>query len=381
MNQNKTDASQTILIVDDNSKNLQVLGNILHDEGYKIAVAQDGYQAIKLAEKIIPGLILLDVMMPGIDGFEACINLKSKKDLKNIPVIFLTAKSETDDIIEGFKKGGVDYITKPFKKEELLVRVKTHMELEETRRLLKERAEELNNANAAKDRLFSIIAHDLRHPLADLKSLLELLLFDYDMLTKEKIITCFKEIKDSTDETYNLLQNLLQWSRKEMGRLNFEPEAFILDDSINSTINLFNQSSGKKNIKIKFESGDSTKVFADKDMVETILRNLLNNAIKFSFKDGAIIISKKTKDKMVEINLQDFGTGISEKNKKELLDNNKIITTRGTNNEKGTGVGLNLCLEFAEKNKGRLWFESEEDKGSTFYFTLPRKEGQPPQLK
>lgn len=373
MNLNKTDASQTILIVDDNSKNLQVLGNILHDEGYKIAVAQDGYQAIKLAEKIIPGLILLDVMMPGIDGFEACINLKSKKDLKNIPVIFLTAKSETDDIIEGFKKGGVDYITKPFKKEELLVRVKTHMELEETRRLLKERAEELNNANAAKDRLFSIIAHDLRHPLADLKSLLELLLFDYDMLTKEKIITCFKEIKNSTDETYNLLQNLLQWSRKEMGSLNFEPETFILDDSINSTINLFKQSSGKKNIKIKFESGDSTKVFADKDMVETILRNLLNNAIKFSFKDGAIIISKKTKDKMVEINLQDFGTGISEKNKKELLDNNKIITTRGTNNEKGTGVGLNLCLEFAEKNKGRLWFESEEDKGSTFYFTLPIK--------
>lgn len=371
MTQDNKSQMCTILIVDDNKKNLQVLGNILHEEGYKIAVAQDGYQAVKLAEKIVPGLILLDVMMPGIDGFEVCVNLKSKKELKNIPVIFLTAKSETTDIVEGFQKGGVDYITKPFNKEELLVRINTHMELANARGLLKQRAEELNNANAAKDRLFSIIAHDLKHPLADLKSLLELLLFDFNSLTKENLIKCFKEIRDSTDATYNLLQNLLQWSRKEMNNLTFEPVSFILDDVINSTISLFKQSAGKKNIAIKFTNGKKHEVFADKDMVQTIIRNLVNNAIKFSYNDSNITIVVRSENDMVEVSVKDQGRGIKEEHKLILFDNNNFITTRGTNNEKGTGVGLNLCKDFVEKNKGKLWFESEEEKGSTFYFTLP----------
>jgi two-component system sensor histidine kinase/response regulator len=361
----------TILIVDDNKKNLQVLGNVLHEEGYKIAVAEDGYQAVKLAEKIVPGLILLDVMMPGIDGFEVCMSLKSKKELKNIPVIFLTAKSETTDIIEGFKRGGVDYITKPFKKEELLARINTHMELANARRLLKKRAEDLNAANAAKDKLFSIIAHDLRHPLADLKTLLELLLFDYDRFTKEDIIKCFKEIRDSTDETYNLLQNLLQWSRKEMKSLSCEPESFNLDDVVYSIIKLFKQSTGKKNISITYNKGRGLKVFADRNMIEAVLRNLVNNAIKFSYKDSNIIISAKREKDMVEVQVKDFGHGIKKEHQEALLTESIAISTRGTNNEKGTGVGLNLCRDFISQNKGRLWYESEEGKGSSFYFTVP----------
>jgi two-component system sensor histidine kinase/response regulator len=362
---------QTILIVDDNKKNLQVLGNVLHEEGYKIAVAQDGYQAVKLAEKIIPGLILLDVMMPGIDGYEVCMSLKSKKELKNIPVIFLTAKSETTDIVEGFKRGGVDYITKPFKKEELLARIGTHMELANARQLLKKRAEDLNSANAAKDKLFSIIAHDLRHPLADLKTLLELLLFDYERFTKEDIIRCFKEIRDTTDEAYNLLQNLLQWSRKEMNSLPFEPAFFKLNDVVDSTIRLFRQSTCKKNIKVTFSNGDDIRVFADKNMIETVVRNLVNNAIKFSYNDTTIIIGAKKDNDVVEVRVKDFGHGIKEEHKELLLSENVAISTRGTNNEKGTGIGLNLCRDFIKQNKGRLWFESEEGKGSTFYFTIP----------
>ncbi len=362
---------QTILIVDDNKKNLQVLGNVLHEEGYKIAVAQDGYQAVKLAEKVLPGLILLDVMMPGIDGYEVCMSLKSKKELKNIPVIFLTAKSETTDIVEGFKRGGVDYITKPFKKEELLARIGTHMELAIARKLLKKRAEDLNAANAAKDKLFSIIAHDLRHPLADLKTLLELLLFDYERFTKEDIIKCFKEIRDTTDEAYNLLQNLLQWSRKEMNSLPFEPAFFKLNDVVDSTIRLFRQSTGKKNIKVTFSNGDDIRVFADKNMIEAVLRNLVNNAIKFSYQDSTIIIEAKKENDEVEVRVKDFGHGIKKEHKEALLSENVAISTRGTNNEKGTGVGLNLCIDFIKKNKGRLWFESEEGKGSTFYFTIP----------
>jgi two-component system sensor histidine kinase/response regulator len=368
---------ETILIVDDNKKNLQVLGSVLHEEGYKIAVAEDGYQAVKLAEKIVPGLILLDVMMPGIDGFEVCMSLKSKKELKSIPVIFLTAKSETNDIIEGFKRGGVDYITKPFKKEELLARINTHMELANARRLLKKRAEDLNAANASKDKLFSIIAHDLRHPLADLKTLLELLLFDFDRFTKEDIIKCFKEIRDSTDETYNLLQNLLQWARKEMKSLPCKPESFNMDDIVYSIIKLFKKSTDKKNISITYNNGKGLKVFADRNMIEAVLRNLVNNAIKFSYKDSNIIISAKKEKNMVEVQIKDFGRGIKKEHREALLTEGIAISTRGTNNEKGTGVGLNLCRDFIRQNKGRLWFETEEEKGSSFYFTVPSG-GTPP---
>lgn len=155
----------TILIVDDNKKNLQVLGNILSENKYRVAMAIDGGKALELVPKLQPDIILLDVMMPGIDGFEVCRQLKSKTETCDIPVIFLTAKVDLEDVVTGFTVGGVDYITKPFKKEELLVRINTQLSLLESRRKIEQQAQELKELNNLKDKLLESIGTGVKETL------------------------------------------------------------------------------------------------------------------------------------------------------------------------------------------------------------------------
>ena len=161
-----TSQSITILIVDDTPKNIQVIGNILEEKGYKINIALNGLQAIKTAEEIKPDLILLDIIMPKMDGFETCARLKTLDSTKDIPVIFLSAKAESEDIIKGFQTGGVDYITKPFNREELLARIGTHLELQENRKII----ETISNE---RKELLHVLCHDLAVPFLSLKSLLK----------------------------------------------------------------------------------------------------------------------------------------------------------------------------------------------------------------
>jgi two-component system sensor histidine kinase/response regulator len=155
----------TILIVDDNKKNLQVLGNILAENKYRVAMAIDGTKALELAPKLRPDIILLDIMMPGIDGFEVCSTLKKDTSTCDIPIIFLTAKVDLDDVVKGFTVGGVDYITKPFKKEELLVRIKTQLTLLEHRRKIEQQAKELKELNSFKDKILESIGWGLKEAL------------------------------------------------------------------------------------------------------------------------------------------------------------------------------------------------------------------------
>jgi len=155
----------TVLIVDDNKKNLQILGNILSENKYRVAMAIDGAKALELTPKLLPDIILLDVMMPGIDGFEVCRQLKSKAETCDIPIIFLTAKVDLEDVVTGFTVGGVDYITKPFKKEELLVRINTQLSLLDNRRKIEQQANELKDLNNLKDKLLESIGSGVKEAL------------------------------------------------------------------------------------------------------------------------------------------------------------------------------------------------------------------------
>ncbi len=369
--ENRNLQKENILIVDDNNKNLQVLGTILHEKGYRVSVAQDGYKAIEIAEKTVPSLVLLDVMMPGIDGFEVCENLKSKANTRSIPIIFLTAKAEAEDIVEGFKKGGVDYLTKPFRKEELLARVRTHLELERARRLLKEQNKELESINAVKDRVFSIISHDLRSPLASFKLLLEVILNSNNNLTKEDLMEGIADMKKNTEEIYNVLNNLLTWAKNEMQGIEHESVVFDINDIIINVNHFLKISADRKSIVIQINTEKNLTVIADIEMTTTIYRNLLNNALKFSHKNSKIEIDASRKKDFVELSVKDYGKGIKKQDKNKILEETEFLTTRGTANEIGSGIGLKLCKNFVERNKGKLWFESEEGKGSKFYFTLP----------
>ncbi|MFP4042791.1 MAG: response regulator, partial [Bacteroidales bacterium] len=236
MENNFDPRSSVILVVDDSVQNLKLVGNMLKDWDFQIALAKDGYEALNLVPKVNPSLILLDIMMPDIDGYEVCEKLKKDKNSRDIPVIFLTAKTSNEAIVKGFKVGGVDYITKPFNKDELLMRIRTHLELKASHDKIQMQAEELEKINATKDKMFSVISHDLRAPLGGMKSMLDLIFEDNDgnNVSGKALIS----LKNAADHTYNLLENLLYWSRSQRDKLEYEPEILNIFDLVTENVEL-----------------------------------------------------------------------------------------------------------------------------------------------
>ena len=355
---------QKVLIVDDVSKNIQLVANFLKQAGYEINFALSGKAALKHIEEESFDLILLDIMMPEMDGFEVCRTLKSNSNTSEIPVIFLTAKTDIDSITKAFKVGGIDYITKPFNKSELLVRVKTHLEMQRQKKNLKE-------LNATKDKFFSIIAHDLRSPLNQLLGLSEILQREVVSEREEEVIKLAKLINESARSGRLLLENLLEWSRSQSSSINFNPEILSLSTLSKEVIELNEQNAAQKNIEIRSKIGEEENAFADGNMVKTILRNLLSNSIKFTNSGGQIKIEAKSSNGMITLSVIDNGIGIEEHDIEKLFRIDVNPKSIGRSKEKGSGLGLILCREFVEKNGGKIWAESKPGNGSTFKFNLP----------
>lgn len=372
-----------ILIVDDIPKNLQVLSNILNAEGYQISFASNGEQAISVVNTTAPDLILLDIMMPEMDGYEVCEKLKADDKTAHIPIIFLTGKAESEDIVRGLKLGAVDYITKPFNSAELLSRVRTHLELKLSRDAivkynseLEEAQKELRLLNASKDKFFSIISHDLRGPFSGFLGLSELLAEEYDDLEKEDISQIAESMNKAAKRLFSFLENLLDWSRSQMGRMDFNPMQLDLFDHVFRIFELYSNTSKEKNIELVSDISRGNYIYSDSNMLSTILRNLISNAIKFTKPGGKIIVQRNDipDSNFAEISVVDSGVGMGEDALSKLFRIDEKYTTVGTAQEAGTGLGLLLCKELVEKNGGSIRVESEIDKGTTFTFTVPLKE-------
>lgn len=363
-----------ILIVDDVVSNVLLLKVLLKNEKFKTVTASDGLEAIQQAEKELPDLILLDVMMPQMDGFETAMHLKNNPTTAGIPIIFLTALNSTQDIVKGFQAGANDFITKPFNKEELLVRVNHQISLVAAKKLILERTEELRKTIVGRDKLYSVIAHDLRSPLASIKMVLNMMVLGLseDVIGKE-MYQMLQMVNHSTEDVFSLLDNLLKWTKSQIGKLNVVYQDFRIDEVVEGVLDIFSLVSKSKNIQLVNDSIDTVTVHADVDMVKTILRNLLSNALKFSYEGSQIIIGFQVETDKVIVSVKDSGKGMSAEDKEKLLKTETHFSRYGTNNEEGSGLGLLLCQDFAIKNGGDLWFESEEGKGSTFFFSLPLK--------
>lgn len=358
-----------ILIVDDIPRNLQVLGHILKEENYNISVATTGEAALEMMEHINPDLILLDIMLPGMNGYDVCAKLKGKDETKDIPIIFLTAKTDSDDIIKGLKLGAVDYVTKPFNGIELLTRVRTHVQLRLSQKQLKE-------LNATKDKFFSIIAHDLKGPIAAVQQSTEFIVDSYDDFEKEVFLDLLKDLNVSSKNLMRLLQNLLSWARAQTGRLSYNPEPFQLKHISQNVLELLEQTAKSKEIDLVNDIPDNLTVFADEQMIHTVFRNLVNNAIKYTKPGGCITLSAEQKNKNIMVSVKDTGIGIPTEHIDKLFRIDEEYTTLGTNEERGTGLGLILCKSFIEVNKGQIDVTSELEKGTQFTFTLPSKEAE-----
>lgn len=356
-----------ILLVDDNVKNLQVLGTLLEGK-YRTAVAKDGLKALKFVEEMLPDLILLDIMMPEMDGYTVCQKIKASDKIRDIPIILLTAKTDAEDIVKGFEAGAVDYVTKPVHKEELLARIKTHLTLQQTRK-------ELKMINQTKDKFFSIIAHDLRSPFSGFLEFTQILLQDFDDFDREEIKEYLFELQKSSKTMYALIENLLTWARLNQGLIQFTPQHVILHELIEQTIELFSFRALQKKIALINQVDRNITAFLDSNIISTVLRNLISNALKFTFADGTIKISAHEDNKYIHIAFSDTGIGMSDDDLLKLFRIDVKFFNIGTERETGTGLGLILCKELIEKHGGAIWAESTVGEGTTFRFSLPKGKG------
>jgi signal transduction histidine kinase len=230
---------------------------------------------------------------------------------------------------------------------------------------------ELEKTNADKDKMFSIIGHDLRSPMGNFKAMLENLAEAPERYDDERRTRILQILNETAKNTYDLLENLLSWSKAQMGAINFEPEVIDINHIVNDVIKLSNPLAKKKDIEIRNLLDSKTSAFADSNMVRTIFRNLIMNAVKFTNDNGFIEISGQYVGDWVKFSIKDNGIGLMPEAQKNLFENNNLASSLGTHNEKGSGLGLILCKEFVDKNGGEIWVESEPNNGSVFYFTLP----------
>ncbi|MBO5057961.1 MAG: hybrid sensor histidine kinase/response regulator [Prevotella sp.] len=360
-----------ILIVDDVVSNVLLLKILLTNEKFQVLTANNGKVCIDVAKRMHPDLILLDVMMPELNGFDTAVILKQDEEVKDIPIIFLTALHNTQDLVKGFKCGASDFLTKPFNKEELLMRVMHQISLVAARRLIQKQYEELKATINNRDKMYSVIAHDLRSPMASIRMTLNLLVnvLSPDVIGQE-MFELIDNANKETEETHDLLDNLLKWTKSQTGALHVAFQDFELNDVLPGVIDIFMMIAESKHITLNLDLGsESLEVHADKDMFNTIIRNFMSNAIKFSHEGSSIDISVSHVDDFAKISIRDHGVGISPERIETLFSAG--TSTAGTRNEEGSGLGLQLCKDFAVKIGGDVMVESVQGEGSTFSVLIP----------
>jgi len=244
-------------------------------------------------------------------------------------------------------------------------------EHKKTEAVLAKKNKELKKLNRHKDKLFSVISHDLRNAISGPIGLYDLILEDYDTLSKEELLEYLKLLKHKTRSTFDLLEDLLAWSKNQFQKITLKPEKINLAEITISVFNSLSPNAGDKWIGLKNKVPDDIFVYADLNMVKTILRNLISNGIKFSNPGGEIVVRANNIENEVEISVTDEGIGIKKDALEKIFNKESNYTTTGTKGEKGSGLGMDLCIDFVEKQRGRIWAESEPGKGTTFTFTLP----------
>ncbi|MEG1585921.1 MAG: ATP-binding protein, partial [Bacteroidales bacterium] len=276
----------------------------------------------------------------------------------------------SNNIVEGFKRGGNDFISKPFNKEEFLIKIKHQLSLAEAKRVIKSENEKLQKTIKSRDTLYSIIAHDLRSPLGSIKMTLNTLsLLVTDEQIGEDLKDMLKSVNKTTEDLFSLLDNLLKWTKSLTGRLNVVFQEMNIYEIIEGIVQVFEIGAQLKGINIRMEGPTKVMVRCDVDMIKTVIRNFLSNAVKFSYENSEIVVRIEPAGNRVQIHIQDQGIGMTEQ-QQQLLTAQESFTSYGTQNEEGSGLGLTLCRDFIRKNNGEFWFSSTQGKGSVFSFDL-----------
>jgi signal transduction histidine kinase len=386
-----------ILIVDDKTQNLYALEKLLRQLEVEVIQTSAGIEALGLTLEHDFCLAIVDVQMPEMDGYELVELLRGNPSTATLPIIFVSAiYSDEYHHRKGYDSGAVDFLSKPFVPEILLSKVKVFLDLYHQRIKLEELVNQLNTKNEAleneieqrqeaeaalrkanndKDKLFSIISHDLRSPFQPLLGNAQLIMRHLERLSQADIRTMTSDIYKSGRAIYNLLDNLLTWSRLQQGRMAYCPGPVELKNLAQKTVGLLEEVARSKNIRLVQTIEAGLVAYADDYMVDTVIRNLTANALKFTPAGGQVTLSARSLDdegaQWFEISVNDTGAGISQADIGKLFKIEVHHTTPGTAEEKGTGLGLILCQEMVQKGGGRIWIESELGQGTTVKFTVP----------
>lgn len=361
-----------ILIVDDIPKNLQILGSILRNNNYDVAVATSGRQAIEIAKNSNPDIVLLDVMMPEMNGFEVCEILK--KDCPELPVIFITAKTDIDEIVHGFEVGAVDYLTKPFNATELLIRLKTHLALKLSKDLLAQKnielealTENLKKVNDDKTEFLQIVSHDLKNPLASIMGYAELIQGFHKQFSDDKIENFSQQIIDVVKRMNDLITKLLDIEKIESGKIFFNNEKFDVCAILNDIVNDYTNKAKAKKIQLKYlNKVKEAFINTDKIAFQQIIDNLLSNAIKYTKPEKIVSVLVDVIGNNVLVKIKDEGPGFTEEDKCKMFKKFTKLSAVPTAGENSAGIGLAITKHLIEKMKADLYFETELGTGSTF---------------
>lgn len=364
-----------ILVVDDIASNIILMKAILSREGYNVSTTSNGKDAISIIEKTPPDLLLLDVMMPQMDGYQVCTHIRNIIGMDDLPIILLTALNSNDDIVKGFSVGANDFVSKPFNNDVLLMRIKFQLSMAASLRIIKSQSEELEKIIKSRDIMYSIIAHDLRSPLATTRMVMNYIVDEIKQYKLDSdIVDMLQNVNTITEDAFNLFDNLLKWTKSQTGRLNSIKQKVEVSELVHSSIDVLQTVALSKGIDIEvINLPEKINVSVDIDMMKTVFRNIISNAIKFS-KSGdkiTIIISDKDEDNIC-IEVKDQGCGISPENVSKIIDGNIDFSTNGTSEESGSGLGLMLTRDFIERNGGKLELVSQMGVGSTFSFCIPK---------
>lgn len=363
----------TVLAVDDTPGNLRVLVEALSAANLEVLVATDGLSAIDTAKYSKPDLILLDVLMPGIDGYETCERLKRDEATARIPIIFMTALCETEEKVRAFEVGAVDYITKPFEQAELLARVNTHLTISRLRQDLEKRNRELQDLNRLKNEFMGMAAHDVRNPLASVLACAELIETVIDVSPPEKTKMLIGQISTSARRINAIITNLLDVNAIDSGerRLHLTPADF--QPIVERVVDQNSHKARSKEIEIVLEPSPAPLAgIIDETAAEQVLDNLVSNAVKYSPPGTRVTVRVLSGEDCVAVAVQDQGPGISEEDQAKMYGKFCRLTPKPTAGEPTTGLGLWIVKELTESMKGRIMCESELGKGTTFTVLWPK---------
>lgn len=362
----------TLLIIAFSFKSPENIINILREAKFNTQIANTSEEVFDMSETSTPDLIILNIEKPEQEICNIIQKLKKNRHTRDIPILFIAPITEHTHFPDYLLLDNIDFIRDSFYAKELILRIQHQLSSIKTKNTLQQQNQKLQEIIESRDKLYSIIAHDLRAPISTIKMINSTLASKKELISNPQIEKLFEMINETTEEAFNLLENLLRWSRNQHDKPHIYPATFNITASIQQVVSLFTTIASTKGISLNNHSKEEVYVYADEDMIKTVLRNLISNAVKFSFPQGHIDICIDQTPHVVKISVQDNGQGIKKELQSKLLKTNKDITTYGTYNEKGSGLGLVLCRDFIKMNKGKLWFTSQEKQGTIFHFTVPK---------